>query len=132
MATRETEFYGSLEELKSKFKELLKDANFLIIDEENRGDGLRILAVNRKRTSIMASTLLSIFTGYITQTRFAIELIAHKNKEAIKVVLKCVPYIDNVDMEARVETPEDLERCEKLVELFGSKIIDLMDSGSEE
>jgi hypothetical protein len=131
MVSRELELPGSLEEFRATFKKLLKDSNFLLMDEKNRDD-LRILAVNRKRTSIMASTLISIFTGYIPQKRFAIELIAHENKEEIKAVLKCVPYIDNVDMDARVEEAEELERCEKLVEIFGNKIIDLMNSCSEE
>jgi len=130
LATRRLELRGGLEGLRDTFRGLLDDAGFIIMDEEELGEGFRILAVNRKRTSIMTSTLMSIFTGYIPRRRFALEFTAHESGEGLTALLRCAPYIDNVDMEAAVENPKEVETCESLARLFEDKIIELLGRGS--
>ncbi len=129
MATRRLELQGGLEGLRAAFRGLLDDAGFITMNEEELGEGFRILAVNRKRTSLMTSTLMSIFTGYIPRRRFALEFTAHESGEGLTVMLRCTPYIDNLDMEAVAESPEEIGRCEKLVGLFGDRIVELMGGG---
>lgn len=129
MVTRRLELHGSLEGLNAVFRGLLDDAGFIIMDEDELGEGFRILAVNRKRASLMTSTLMSTFTGYIPRRRFALELTAHESGENLTATLKCTPYIDSVDLEAVAESLEEIERCKKLLGLFGDRIVELMGSG---
>jgi len=129
LVTRRLELHGSLEGLNAVFRGLLDDAGFIIMDEDELGEGFRILAVNRKRTSLMTSTLMSTFTGHIPRRRFALELTAHESGENLTTTLKCTPYIDSVDLEAVAESLEEIERCKKLLGLFGDRIVELMGSG---
>lgn len=113
---------GDLKEMLAFVKDTLREANFIIIDEEDLRDGFHVLSVNKKRTSLMTTTLLSIIGGYISRKRFAIEMTAHEKDGFLTAVLKCTPYLDTVDMEATVETPQERERCENLAKLFVDKI----------
>ena len=131
MATRRLELQVGLEGLRTMLRGLLDDAGFIIMDEEERVEEFRILALNRKRTSLITITLMSMFTGYIPQRRFALELIAHKSGEDVSATLRCTPYLDNVDLEAAAESPEEIGRCEKLLRVFMGRVLELESSGSK-
>ena len=122
MSTKTIELSGDLTELKMFFKDTLREINFIILDEENFSDRFRIFGVNKKRTSLMAITMLSLIGGYIPQKRVALELIAWEKNASLGAMLKCIPYIDTIDMEATVETPQESERCENLAKLLVDKI----------
>lgn len=97
---------------------------FTIIHEESLGDRFRIVSVNRKRVSMLASHLRSMICGYIPKKRIGIELLAVEREGYINVELRCTPYIDSLDMESPVETREELEKCIGLVKLFEDKILE--------
>lgn len=110
-------------ELHSFFKKLLKDVNFVIINEEHLGSGFRLVAVNKKRMSQMTSQLLPLIGGFIPRNRVGIELLAMEIGEGLTVELRSTPYIYSLDLEAAVESQDDLDRCRMLVEFFGDKIL---------
>lgn len=126
MAARTIRLSGDHRELYHLFKTLLKEVNFIAIHEEHMGDGFRVIGVNRKRTSLLTSTMMSLIWGYISKKRFAIELFANERDGEITAELKCKPYIDNIDMEATVENQKELDRCEQLIELFENRILEVL------
>lgn len=103
---------------------MIRGVNFIAIHEERMSRGFRIIVVNRKRTSQLTSTLLSLIGSYIPRKRVAIDLVVSEKDGELTAELRCKPYLDNLDMEAAVESKEELERCEKLAELFENEIID--------
>lgn len=74
-------------------------------------DGFRIKGVNKKRASLMTFSLLSLTGGYIPRKRIAVELTTRGKGASLTTVPKCTPYIDTLDIEATVETPQERERC---------------------
>ena len=131
MATRRLELQVGLDGLRTVLRGLLDDAGFIIMDEEERGEELRVLALNRRRTSLMSVTIMSMFTGYVPQRRLALEFIAHRSGEEVSATLRCTPYLDNADLEAVAEGSEEIGRCEKLLGLFADKVLELTSSGSK-
>lgn len=126
MAARTLRLRGDHKELFQLFKTMLGEVNFFIIYEERKGDGFRVISVNRKRTSQLVSTLLSLIGGFIPRKRLVIELLAFERDGELTAELKCKPYLDNLDMEAVVESRAELDRCEQLVGLFGNRILEVM------
>jgi hypothetical protein len=118
---------GDLKDVLAFVKDILREANFVIIDEEDLSDGFHVLSVDKKRMSLMTITLLSLIGGHIPTKRVALDLTAHEKGGFLTAVLKCTLYIDTVDMEATVETPQERERCEKLAKLFIGRIIEEFD-----
>lgn len=124
MAARTFWLRSGHRELYDLFKTMLREVNFITIHEEHVVDGFRVVGINKKRTSLLTSTMLSLVGGYIPRKRLAIELYALERDGELTAEMKCKPYIDNIDMEAAVENQEELDRCERLVELFEKEILE--------
>ncbi len=122
MATKRMELSGNLEYLMSFFKDTLGEVGFIIVEEDAHDDRFSVVGVNKKRRSLMATTLMSLIWGYIPEKRTAIELIASGEGESINAVLRCVPYIDTVDMELKAETAQEEEKCQRILNLFRDRI----------
>lgn len=126
MASRTLRLRGDHRGLYDLFKTLLREANFITLQEEHRGDGFHVIGINRKRTSLLTSTMMSLIGGYIPKKRFAIELFANERDGEVTAELKCKPYINNIDMEATVENQKEMDRCEQLIELFENRILEVL------
>jgi len=124
MAARTIRLQGDHEELYSFFKELLQDVNFVILHEEQLGDGFHIVAVNKKRTSQLTTALLSLIGGFILRRRTGIELFAQERDGVLTAELRCAPYLGSLDIEVAAESQEERDMCRRLVELFGDKILE--------
>lgn len=122
VATKRMELSGNLEYLMSFFKDTLGEVGFIIVEEDAHDDRFSVVGVNKKRRSLMATTLMSLIWGYIPEKRTAIELIASGEGESINAVLRCVPYIDTVDMELKAETAQEEEKCQRILNLFRDRI----------
>lgn len=124
MASRTIQLRGDHRELHSFFKGLLKNINFVIIHEEHRDDGFLVVAVNKKRMSQLTVEMMSLIGGFIPRNRIGIELFAHEREDVLTVELKCSPYISSLDMEAAIESQEELDRCRRQIEFFEEKILE--------
>lgn len=127
MAVKNVKLLGDLKELFGFMREMLQKAHFIIMKEEDLGDGFRISVVNRKRTSLMTTTLLSLIGGYVPRNRVGLELTARDIGECLTVSIKCTSYLDNLDLELPDRKQEDRETCENLAEAFMSKITERFD-----
>lgn len=123
MSTKILRLRGAHEELYNLFKTTLRAVNFITVHEERMEGGFHIIGVNRKRASQLTATLLSLIGGFIPRKRVAVELFASEKDGELTAELRCKPYLDNLDMEAAVESPEELERCERLARLFENEIL---------
>ena len=126
MAAKTLRLRGDHRELYPLFKTLLGEVNFITLHEEHLGDGFRIIGVNRKRTSLLTSAMLSLIGGFIPRKRVAVELFALERDGELTAELRCKPYIDNVDMEAVVENQKEIDRCERLIDLFENRILEIL------
>ena len=114
---------GDIEALRGIFKKCLDDARFLLIDEDEDLDGgFRVLGVNKKRRSMLSSLMTSLIGGFIPRNRVALELIAHRRDDVSIALLRCVPYLDNADLETKPQSPQEKERCEELARALEKKI----------
>lgn len=114
---------GDIEVLRGIFKECLDEARFLLVDEDEDLDGgFRMLGVNEKRRSMLSSIMTSLIGGFIPRNRVALELIAHRRDDVSIVLLRCVPYLDNADLESKPQSPEERNRCEELAIALEKKI----------
>jgi hypothetical protein len=111
-----------IEILRETFLKILEEVGFSLLKNEDRDEGFSILGTNKKRRSIWTMTILSLVSGYIPVKRTAVELSAKKRKNSVDAILRCMPYIDVVDMEATAETPQEQEICENLASMM-EKII---------
>jgi len=115
------ELEGGLADLHDFFIKALEGAKFHILAERIEPESIRVLGVNRKRTSHLTSTIFSIIGGYIEKNRIGIELLARKKGDTIEGDLRCSPYLSNFDMEVVAEGKE-LEKCRDILNFFQDKI----------
>ena len=114
---------GDIEALRGIFKKCLNDARFILVDDDEDLDGgFRMLGVNEKRRSMLDSVMTSLIGGFIPRNRVALELIAHRIGDLSIVLLKCVPYMDNADIETKPQSPQERNRCEELARALEKKI----------
>ena len=114
---------GDIEALRGIFKKCLDEARFLLVNEDEDLDGgFRMLGVNEKRRSMLSSLMTSLIGGFIPRNRVALELIAHRRDDASIVLLRCVPYLDNADLETKPQSPQERNRCEELARALEKKI----------
>jgi len=110
--------------LREVFLETLDEAGFFFVEEAETDGWFRVLGANNRRMSMLRATLLSLVGGYIPGKRTAIELVAHGKDSDIDAELRCFPYLDTLDMEAKVETHQEREMCEDMVQLFGDRLLE--------
>ncbi len=112
-----------IEELRLIFKEYLDENRFLLVDEDEDLDGgFRMIGVNDKRRSMLSSVMMSLIGGFIPRNRVALELIAHRRDDVSIAILRCVPYLDNSDLETTPQSPQERNRCEDLARALEKKI----------
>ena len=117
------ELNGDIEALRGIFKKCLDEARFLLVDEDEDLDGgFRILGVNEKRRSMLSSVMMSLIGGFIPRNRVALELIARRRDDLSIAFLRCVPYLDNADLETKSQSPKERKRCEELARALEKKI----------
>lgn len=130
MAEKRIELSGDLVSLRDAFKDVLREAGFIIAEENILSDRFSVVGVNKKRKSLMVTTLISIFWGYIPENRTAMELVAFGKEGILNATLRCVPYIDTVDMEMIAETTKEKETCQQLVRIFLDRIVEKLSQTS--
>jgi len=130
MAEKRIELSGDLVSLRDAFKDVLREAGFIIAGENILSDRFSVVGVNKKRKSLMVTTLISLFWGYIPEKRTAMELVAFGKEGILNATLRCVPYIDTVDMEMKVETTKEKETCQQLVRIFLDRIVEKLSQSS--
>ena len=114
-----------VEVLRRIFKEYLEETRFLLVDEEDELDGgFRMLGVNNKKSSLLDSVMISLIGGFIPRNRVALELIVHIRNDFLITILRCVPYLDNADIETTPQSPQESNRCEELARGLKNKILD--------
>jgi len=114
---------GDIEVLRGIFRKCLDEARFLLVDEdENLNGGFRMIGVNENRRSLLSSLMTSLIGGFIPRNRVALELIAHKRGDMSIVLLRCIPYMDNADLETKPQSPQERNRCEELAISLKEKI----------
>ncbi|MBA7626128.1 hypothetical protein ES703_33570 [subsurface metagenome] len=112
-----------IETLRGIFKKCLDEARFLLIDDDEDLDGgFRMIGVNEKRRSMLDSVMTSLIGGFIPRNRVALELIAHRRDDVSIVILRCVPYMDNADLETKHQSPQERNNCEELARALEKKI----------
>jgi len=118
------EFNGDIEALRGIFMEYLDEAQFILINEEEDLDGgFRMLSVNKKKRSLLSSVMTSLIGGFIPRNRVALELIAHKRDDLLITILRCIPYMDNADLETTPQSPQETKLCEELAIDLEKKIL---------
>ena len=117
------ELNGDIEALRSIFKEYLDEARFLLVEEDEDLDGgFRMIGVNEKRRSMLSSVMMSLIGGFVPRNRVALELIARRRDDVSIALLRCVPYLDNADLETKPQSPQERNRCEELARALEKKI----------
>ncbi len=112
-----------IEVLRVFFKKCLDEARFLlVVEDEDLDGGFRMLGVNEKRRSMLSSLMTSLIGGFIPRNRVALELIAHRRDDVSIVLLRCVPYLDNADLETKPQSPQERNSCEELARALENKI----------
>jgi hypothetical protein len=124
MATRHLKVNENIDTLREIFQKIIEEVGFTSLKNEDNKEGYYILGINQKRRSIWTMTVLSLLSGYIPVKRTAIEISAKRRENYVDVDLKCVPYIDVVDMEAIAENPQEQELCNKIADMIEIKILD--------
>lgn len=112
-----------IEELRLIFKEYLDETRFLLVGEyEDLDGGFRMIGVNKKRRSMLSSVMMSLIGGFVPRNRVALELIAHRRDDLSIALLRCVPFMDNSDLETTPQSPHERNRCEYLARALEKKI----------
>ena len=119
------ELNGDLEEVRGIFMRYLEETRFLLVDEEEDLDGgFRMIGVNNKKSSLLSSVMMSLIGGFIPRNRVALELIAHKRDMGALVILRCIPYLDDADLETTPQSPQERKRCDDLARALTNKILE--------
>ncbi len=114
-----------LDELRDVLKESMEEAGFLLVDDFDDSDGgFRMLGVNEKRSSMLSNFMMFLIGGFIPRNRVALELSAHRNDNFSIVILRCAPYLNDVDVETTPQTPRESERCENIAKGLEKKILE--------
>lgn len=114
-----------IDELRDVLKESMEEAGFLFIDEyEDLDGGFRMLGVNEKRRSMVSNFMIFLIGGYIPRNRVALELNGYRSDNFSIVVFRCIPYLDDLDMETTSQTPQESERCENIARGLEKKILE--------
>jgi len=114
---------GDIEALRGIFKKCLDEARFLlVVEDEDLDGGFRMLGVNEKRRSMLDSVMTSLIGGFVPRNRVALDLIAHRRDDVSIVLLRCVPYMDNADLETKPQSPQERNSCEELARALEKKI----------
>lgn len=117
------ELKEDVEELRGIFMEYLDKTRFLLVyEEEDLDGGFRMIGVNEKRRSMLSSVMMSLIGGFIPRNRVALELIAHRRDDMSIAFLRCVPYLDNSDLETTPQSPHERKRCDELARALEKKI----------
>ena len=112
-----------IEVLREFFKRCLDEARFLlVVEDEDLDGGFMMIGVNEKRRSMLSSVMTSLIGGFIPRNRVALELIAHRRDDMSIVILRCIPYMDNADLETKPQSPQERNRCEELARALEKKI----------
>lgn len=114
---------GDLEELRDFFTGLVREIGFFVIHREEWGGGFRVIGASSKRTSQLTATVMNLFIGYVQRNRIAVELVVNRSNENMDATLRCVPYLDVVDLEAPAEKPDEIERCDRLATALQDRIL---------
>ena len=94
-----------IEVLREFFKRCLDEARFiLVVEDDDLDGGFMMIGVNEKRRSMLSSVMTSLIGGFIPRNRVALELIAHRRDDMSIVILRCVPYMDNADLETKPQS----------------------------
>ena len=113
----------NVEVLKGIFKEYLDETQFILVDEyEDVDGGFRMLGVNNKKSSLLSSVMTSLIGGFVPRNRVALEMIAHGRDDLLITILRCVPYMDNADLETTPQSPQERKRCAELAIALENKI----------
>ena len=119
------EFNGDIEALRGIFMEYLDEIQFILVDEEDELDGgFRMLGVNKKKISLLSSVMTSLIGGFVPRNRVALEMIAHRRDDLVITILRCVPYLDNADLETTPQSPHEGKMCEELAIDLEKKILE--------
>ena len=119
------EFKLDIEALRGIFMEYLDEAQFILVDEDEDVDGgFRMLSVNKKKSSLLSSVMTSLIGGFIPRNRLALELIAHRRDDLVITLLRCIPYMDNADLETTPQSPQERKMCEGLARALQNKILE--------
>ncbi len=114
-----------IEALRGIFMEYLDETQFILVDEEEDLDGgFRMLGANNKKSSLLSSVMTSLIGGFIPRNRVALELIAHRRDDLSITILRCVPYMDNADLETTPQSPQETKLCEELARDLENKILE--------
>lgn len=114
-----------VEVLRRIFMEYLDEIQFILVDEEDELDGgFRMLGANDKKGSLLSSVMTSLIGGFVPRNRVTLELIAHGRDDLLITILRCVPYLDNADMETTPQSPQERKRCEELARALEKKILE--------
>ncbi len=124
MASRTLRLRANRTELLSFFQNIFREYKFVIIYEEHLRNGFRLVAVNKKKESLMKTHLLSLIGGFIARNRLGVEIFAVEKEGYLDVDMRSAPYIPNIDMEAAIERQSDLDRCETVIGFFEEKIFE--------
>lgn len=117
-----------IEEIGDLFIELLREANFVVLEDHRSEEEIQIIGLNRKRSGGLGPMLMSWFGGYVERNRIGIELQAKERPSHVRVELKCVPYLSQYDMELIPEENE-VEKCMRILSFFGDKLLERVKSG---
>lgn len=114
-----------IDEIRDVLKESMEEAGFLLVDEyEDLDGGFRMLGVNEKRRSMVSNFMIFLIGGYIPRNRVALELNACRSDNFSIVVFRCIPYLDDLDMETTSQTPQESKRCENIARGLEKKILE--------
>ena len=105
------------------FKELLATLKCRVIEERVMGNELRLIAVNRKRSSMATAILANLFGGSLfLRTRIGIEAYISDYGENISISLAVKPYMSVLDLEDDRAGQAHRERCQRMLEFLAEKI----------
>ena len=83
-----------------------------------------MLGANNKKSSLLSSVMTSLIGGFIPRNRVALELIAHRRDDLLITILRCVPYLDNADLETTPQSPQERKMYEDLARDLKKKILE--------
>jgi len=106
-------------ELADFLKDLLRSLRCEIIEERVLGDQVRLVAVNRKRMSMITAMLVGLLGGgALLRMRMGVEAIILREAGGARIQLTVRPYLNEMDIAYDRAGTADLERCRRLLDLL--------------